>query len=130
MRTPQGKIMCGCCTVRTILCVDDHLATLQTLSLVLRSAGYCCVTSSNFHEAERAFAADHIDLVILDHGLPGISGSALATHLKSIRPVAVLMLTGNPELAGRPDSVDVLLPKPQKPEALLRAVAELIEVAE
>jgi two-component system, OmpR family, KDP operon response regulator KdpE len=110
----------------TILCVDDHPATLQSLSLIFRSVGYCCIAASNFEEAERAFAANHIDLVVLDHGLPGIDGSSLAVHLKRIRPVTVLMLSGSVELTDTPESVDLLLPKPQAPDALLAAIATLI----
>jgi two-component system, OmpR family, KDP operon response regulator KdpE len=113
--------------MRTILCIDDHQATLVTLSLIFRGAGYCCITATNFEQAERAFAADPIDLVVLDHGLPGVNGTSIATHLKKIREVAVLMLTGSSELMTKPDSVDVLLPKPQPPPALLEAVAKLLD---
>jgi DNA-binding response OmpR family regulator len=112
--------------IHTILLVDDHRGTLLTLSLVLRSAGYRCLTASNYDEAEQTFRINPIDLVILDHGLPGISGTDLAAHLKTIRPVAILMLSGNPDLAGKPESVDILLPKPQEPEALLNTIAELL----
>jgi DNA-binding response OmpR family regulator len=112
--------------INTILLVDDHRGTLITLSLVLRNAGYRCVTASNHDEAVQAFRANLVDLVILDHGLPGISGTDLAAHLKTVRPVAILMLSGNPDLAGKPESVDILLPKPQEPEALLNTMAELL----
>jgi hypothetical protein len=36
------------------------------------------------------------------------------------------MLSGNPDLAGKPESVDILLPQPQEPEALLNTIAELL----
>lgn len=112
--------------MRTILCVDDHAATLLTLALVFKSAGYACLTASNFEDAERAFAAEHIDLMVVDHGLPEMDGAALAARLKGIRAVSVLMLSGSVELAEKPGSVDLLLPKPQAPQELLDAVAELL----
>jgi two-component system, OmpR family, KDP operon response regulator KdpE len=112
--------------MRTILCIDDHQATLVTLSLIFRGAGYCCITASNYEQAERLFAADHVDLIVVDHGLPGVNGTSIATHLKKIRDVAVLMLTGSTDVPSKPASVDVLLPKPQPPPALLEAVATLL----
>ena len=112
--------------MRTILCVDDHSPTLLTLSLVFQSAGYVCLTASNFEESKRAFAAEHIDLVVVDHGLPGINGTAIAAHLKNIRAVTVLMLSGSVELGEKPESVDLLLPKPVAPQELLDAVARLL----
>ena len=114
--------------MHTILCVDEHRATLLTLSLIFRGAGYRCITAFNFAEAERAFAADHIDLVVLDQGW-GISGTELAAHLRKIRTVAILMLSGSIELDVVPGSVDLLLPKPRPPEELLKAVAVLLELA-
>jgi two-component system phosphate regulon response regulator OmpR len=113
--------------VRKILLIDDHKATLFSLGTILRNAGYCCITASKFEEAERAFAADHIDLVVVDHGLPGTSGASLSRHLKNIRPVPILMLSGNVELGAKPDCVDVLLPKPQAPDVLLETIERLLE---
>lgn len=112
--------------MRTILCVDDHHATLLTLSLILQSQGYCCITAETAEEADRSFAENEIDLVIVDYRLPCMDGSELAAQLKSIRPVKVLMLSGSPDLVGKPESVDVLLPKPQHPAGVLEAVAALL----
>jgi two-component system, OmpR family, KDP operon response regulator KdpE len=109
--------------------VDDHRATLLTLSLIIRGAGYRCVTATEFNEAERVFVLNQIDLVILDHGLPGINGTDLAAHLKRIRAVVVVMLTGNTELTEKLDVVDLLLAKPQLPEHLLCEIAKLLKTA-
>ena len=113
----------------TILCVDEDRETLLTLSLIFRAVGHRCVTASNFVEAERAFVADHIDLVVLDQGW-GISGTELAAHLRKIRTVAILMLSGSIELEVVPESVDLVLPKPQPPEELLKAVAVLLAASD
>src|SRR6266498_5944891 len=117
-------------TMRKILCIDDHRGTLITLTMVFRGAGYCCISAENFAQAEHAFSTESIDLVIVDHGLPGVNGSELAAHLKNIRPVSVLMLSGSPDLHSKPDSVDLLLAKPIAPEELLSAVANLLSITE
>jgi DNA-binding response OmpR family regulator len=113
--------------MHNILCIDDHHATLVTLGMLFKSAGYTCISASDFQQAEYAFSTEHIDLVIVDHGLPGVDGTALAAHLKNIRPVTILMLSGSPDLHRKPDSVDLLLPKPIAPEELLKTVAQLLE---
>jgi DNA-binding response OmpR family regulator len=113
--------------MRTILCVDDHRATLSTLALILRNEGYRCLTAENSEEADRRFAANSVDLVIVDHGLPGITGDKLAAHLKKIRPVHVLMLAGSVDLDTLPSSVDLLMIKPQYPLDLFAAIRKLLD---
>ena len=113
--------------MRTILCVDDHRATLSTLALILRNEGYCCLTAENREEADRRFIGNAVDLVIVDHGLPGITGDVLAAHLKKIRPVHVLMLSGPVDLHTLPKSVDMLLIKPQAPVDLFAAIRRLLD---
>jgi two-component system phosphate regulon response regulator OmpR len=112
--------------MRTILCVDDHRATLWTLALILRNEGYRCLTAENREEADLRFAGNAVDLVIVDHGLPGITGDLLAAHLKKIRPVHVMMLSGPIELDSLPKSVDLLLIKPQNPVDLFAAISKLL----
>jgi DNA-binding response OmpR family regulator len=110
----------------TILCVDK-CERLEERSTMIRKAGYCCLTASTADEAERSFVADSVDVVILFEGDPGIHGGALATHLKRIRRVKILMVTGTPPRTGFPMSVDNLLLIPQSPSALLDAVASIAQ---
>jgi two-component system, OmpR family, KDP operon response regulator KdpE len=111
--------------MRTVLVIDDHLPTLTTLCTVLRLNGYYAVDATNAQEAELKFRGNPISMVIVDHGLPGINGSMLAGHLKAIRNVLVLMLSGNPEVKEKPADVDLLLAKPQQVPDLLAAMAKL-----
>src|SRR5512140_1273728 len=110
--------------MRTVLCVGDNLA-LGKLSTKIREAGYRCLTASGAVEAERQIVANDVDLVILNNGDPGIHGEALATHLKKIRYVKILMLTRRLAPRGLPKSVDLILVESSLPTALLDAVAFL-----
>jgi two-component system torCAD operon response regulator TorR len=112
--------------VRTILCVDDHPAALQAISLLLESRGYRCVTASNPEEALRLLAENAIDLAVVDHWLTETTGTALAVQMKAIRNVPIIMFTGDPDLKDAPEPVDLLLGKPQVPEDLLAFVAALL----
>lgn len=98
--------------MRTILVIDDHVVTLDTLCLILNAHKFNVLSAVNAQEAETQFAGGAVDLVIVDHGLPGMTGDELAHKLKTTKSVLVIMLSGNPELVGKPDSVDLLLAKP------------------
>jgi DNA-binding response OmpR family regulator len=111
--------------MRTILVIDDHVATLKTICLVLKQQGYEALPAENANQAQEHFFGNKVDLVIVDHGLPGITGAELAKRLKEIKSVFVLMLSGNSELLEKPDSVDVLLPKPIPVPTLLAEIEGL-----
>jgi len=112
--------------MRTILVIDDHVATLETLCLILNANKYHVLSAANAPQAETQFAAVHIDLVIVDHGLPGVTGDQLARKFKAAKSVLVIMLSGNPELVGKPDSVDLLLAKPISVPHLLAEIDGLM----
>lgn len=112
----------------TILCIDDHAGTLQTISLLLQFAGYRCLSAATADEAKSLFAENRVDLVIVDHGLPGLPGDKLAEELKQIKHVRIIMLTGDTSIEKAPSSIDVLLHKPYPPEDFLKAVSSLTSI--
>jgi DNA-binding response OmpR family regulator len=111
--------------MRTILIIEDYLPSLTTLCMILNANGYRALAAEDAEEAERKFRNNPIDVVLVDHGLPGVNGSELAAQLKRIRKVSVVMLSGNPELQETPANVDLLLPKPQEIPSLLAAMEKL-----
>jgi DNA-binding response OmpR family regulator len=111
--------------MRTVLVIDDHFVTLETICLILKKEGYKVFAAKNSQEAQEHFLGNEVDLVIVDHGLPGITGSELARRLKEIKRVSVLMLSGNTDLLEKPQSVDALLPKPVSVHILLAEINRL-----
>jgi len=81
----------------TVLIVDDDPAVLVLIQHILRAADYRVLLA-----AERAGAIRmarhkdiHIDLVLLDVRIPGVSGTELADEILSVRPdVRVLWMSG------------------------------------
>jgi len=110
----------------TILCVDDHTPTVQSLSLILQFAGYNCLIAETAESATRLFEDNSVDLVIVDHGLEDMTGIELASRLKSIKFTRVLMLTGNTALESTPAFVDTLVLKPFPPKDLLETVEYML----
>ena len=83
-----------------ILIVDDEPAIADTLSYALRAEGFavdCCTLGS---EALSRLASDAIDFVVLDVGLPDMTGFDVCRALRRHSDVPVLFLTA------RADEVD------------------------
>ncbi len=109
----------------TILCIDDHAPTLQTLRWLFEANGYKCVTTPRGEEGLELLTGNSIDLIVLDHILCEGEGAVLAKSLKKIRDIPILMLSGWADLQ-KPSCVDVLMIKPQDPKVLLATVLSLL----
>lgn len=111
----------------TVLIVEDHKVTLDSLCLILERNGYHCLTASDAEHAIVLFAANHVDLVLMDYGLPDHDGGLLADELKKkVRTVPIVMISGAGDLQEKPPSVDILFAKPTDPAILLKAIADLL----
>jgi signal transduction histidine kinase/ActR/RegA family two-component response regulator len=122
---------------RRILVVDDNVDAAMTLAELLRSYG---------HDVETAFdAASALDqlrgswpaLAILDIGLPGMDGYALAARIRELangRPLRLVALTGYGQADDRARALaagfDRHMTKPVDFDALLAVVTERAGVAQ
>ncbi|MFO1487547.1 MAG: PAS domain S-box protein [Verrucomicrobiota bacterium] len=112
-----------------ILLVDDEPIVLITSRRILEHAGYQCLTANTGSEAVQLLSTtpDHIDLVVLDLTMPGISGGKTYELMRELRPHLKVILSsgyneneaiaqfGDGELAG-------FLPKPVSAQLLLNMV--------
>ncbi len=81
-------------TKRQILVVDDEKDLQELLQENLEDAGFVCFTACSGRDALRVFAAEEIDLAVVDVMMPGMSGVDLFTRIKEEYPrVAVLFLS-------------------------------------
>ena len=81
----------------TILVVDDTPLVLESVSLILKNAGYTVLLASSPDEAIKISLdfAGTIDLLLTDVMMPGMSGPDLATKLVEQRTkMRVMMMTG------------------------------------
>ena len=113
-----------------ILVVDDD----PNLRELLRASFE--VADVEFDEADSAtsaalkIASRHPDVVVLDVGMPGVSGLAFCQGMKSdpfTRDIPIVLLTGNEvsEHSARQAGADAFLRKPFSPLALLTVVERL-----
>lgn len=108
--------------VRTlnVLVVDDEQHTRNVVARYLLNDGHRVVTAVNGSDALQRLMVGDFDLLITDHGMPGMNGFQLAEIVKRIDPKkAVILLTGFAfDPSQKPESVDCVLKKPLVPDDL------------
>jgi DNA-binding response OmpR family regulator len=116
-----------------ILVVDDEIEVVTALKIRLRSAGYRVVTAFDSAGATQAVIAEHPDLVILDIGMAGGDGHAVARrmteYLKDLL-VPIVFLTARTAEADRVKARSVgaadYITKPYTSERLLEGVGKAL----
>jgi CheY-like chemotaxis protein len=111
-----------------VLCVDDEALGLSVRKLLLEFNGYRVFTAENGPNALTLFAAEPIDLVVLDYKMPGMNGDVVAERMKRLKPaVPILMLSAYVDLPRETLAlVDKYVTKGEPPQVLLGAVAALL----
>ena len=111
----------------TILCVDDEENQLLLRKLMLERAGYRVLIADSPSQALEIFGSQPIDLVIVDHYMPGMTGLALARTMLQQRKVPVMVLSAYPELPGESIGVaNLWLTKGAASEELHVKLADLL----
>ncbi|MFC5949823.1 SpoIIE family protein phosphatase [Pseudonocardia lutea] len=113
----------------TILVVDDNAGNRYVAASWLRRAGYRVVEAATGTEALDRVARDPIDVVLLDVGLPDMSGFEVCERIKSdpvlSRPVIHLSATairGQDRAQGLTRGADAYLVEPVEPDELRATV--------
>jgi DNA-binding response OmpR family regulator len=113
-----------------VLLVEDSAPTRELLATVLHRAGYEVVAVADGGDAIERFSSVAPDLVMLDVGMPVVSGWDVLERLRERSDVPILMLTGNSDdgavvraLNGGAD--DYLLKPTSAPELVARVGALL-----
>lgn len=81
-----------------VLIVDDNLDTANSLAMILRMSGHDVHIASDGHAAIQTAMSVRPHLVLLDIGLPGQDGFAVATRLRqeaSLAGLKIIAITGS-----------------------------------
>jgi len=116
----------------TILMVDDEPALADIFNQALTKAGYVVQTYSDATQALNEFEShpDKYDLVVSDITMPQMDGIQLATSIKSLRDIPVILYTGfcDHGIQQRAETAGIkhVLGKPILPNDLIKAVRHVI----
>ena len=87
-----------------VLVVDDDPMILESIALMLDSAGYLVSRATSGEECVRIALSALPDLILLDVRLPGMDGNETAaalSHNAESRNIPIVMMTGYMEDADR-----------------------------
>ncbi len=114
---------------KTILVVEDEAAIAETITYALQTEGFAPVWKSTGREALVALNEQPVALVVLDVGLPDMSGLDVCRELRKRHAVPVIFLTARSgevdKIVGLELGADDYLAKPFSPRELtarIRAV--------
>ena len=83
---------------RRVLVVDDHLDTVDSLAMLLKTMGHEVQFAISGTAAVKIARAFRPEVVLLDFGLPDVKGDQVARHIRSERGlenVRIIVITGS-----------------------------------
>jgi two-component system chemotaxis response regulator CheY len=122
-----------------VLVVDDEADVRKSVRLTLVKAGYDVVEAEDGEKAIQTIRSGDnplmVDCILTDIHMPKINGvEAIAFFRTQFPKVPVLVLTGQPDLAGASQlykqGMKDYLVKPIEPEKLVAAVRKAVEESE
>jgi adenylate cyclase len=116
-----------------ILVVDDEAGILSALKRLFRPIGYKILTAESGPLALDILAVEHVDLIISDMRMPGMTGAQFLAQAKATYPDVVrILLTGYSEVSATVAAINEggiyhYLPKPWDEHDLLLTVKRALE---
>ena len=112
-----------------VIVVDDEPLVCAAYAKILEGAGHTVRTACDVFACRAAMKAAAADIVVLDLGLPGVSGMSFAAELQSGGDVGVIVVTSRADMDTRvavlQDGADDYLVKPVHPAELAARVHSL-----
>jgi CheY-like chemotaxis protein len=112
-----------------VLCVDDEVVGLQIRKILLERAGYRVLTASDGPSGLEIFAAEPIEVVVLDYSMPGMDGGEVAVRMRQTKPrVPIILLSAYMGLSAEVTSVvDLHMTKGEGAPLLLEKLSSLLQ---
>lgn len=117
----------------TVLIVDDDPETLNVLSLYFSLIGWDVLQAVNGEEALETVRSEHVDAMVLDWMMPGVSGIEVARTIREdsdLHLMPIVMLTARAAerdlWTGLRHGADAYLPKPVDMDVLANEVERVM----
>ncbi len=113
-----------------ILIVEDEPAIVDTIQYALETDGFDTVRAASGGPVSDILAGTHVDLVVLDIGLPDISGIELCKEIRKVSQVPVIFLTARSDEVDRVVGLEIggddYVTKPFSPRELTARVKAVL----
>ncbi|MSU70357.1 MAG: two-component system response regulator CreB [Opitutaceae bacterium] len=115
---------------QTILIVEDEASIAETLVYALQTEGFIPLWKTTGHDALAALLQQPVALVVLDVGLPDMSGFDVCREMQRRAPIPVIFLTARSsevdKIVGLELGADDYLAKPFSPRELTARVRAVL----
>jgi two-component system KDP operon response regulator KdpE len=112
-----------------ILIADDDPQILRALRITLTARGYEVITAPDGRVALNAAVESHPDLIVLDLGMPGLTGIEVIEGVRGWSQVPILVVSGRSESWDKVDALDAgaddYVTKPFQADELLARIRAL-----
>jgi two-component system, OmpR family, KDP operon response regulator KdpE len=109
-----------------ILLVDDEVPIQRAVAPLLRSRGYEVDVAATGEEALAAVDSRHPDLMVLDLGLPDISGTEVCRRVRTASALPIIVLSARGAESDKVDALELgaddYVTKPFGPEELVARI--------
>lgn len=117
--------------MKTVLVIDDDLAILEVMQLVLEEEGYK-VTTDNGETAMQAFQDNQPNLVLLDIWMHGIDGREVSRQMRTIpqqssTPIVLMSAHNHSDEVIQEADADAFIEKPFDIDDMLKVVKQYLE---
>ena len=130
---PRGTAAAAMPRARRVLVVEDDPEVGRVLRRTLQKAGHFTRLAASAEEAMRLVAAESVEVLVCDLGLPGMHGSVLSGTIReqgdALCTVLISGRTITPEERALAGKHTVALEKPFRPQRLLAAVEEAVRMS-
>ena len=114
----------------TVLLVEDEPALRTLTKHILSSHGYLVLEAANGMDALQLIEGSHIhlDLLLTDVVMPGMSGVELAGQISRVFPgIRIAFMSGHADMPKAGDGKTCVIQKPVAPDALLLQLRTILE---
>jgi CheY-like chemotaxis protein len=116
-----------------VLVVEDEPQVRRVLSFCLRQSGHEPLDAATAEEAICLALSDHPDVILMDLGLPGMSGieaTEIIKHNRQVSAIPVIALSGRPPHLWRERAlragISVYLSKPASLAEITQAIEQVV----
>ena len=121
-------------SLKTILLVDDDPIFLKGMMYTVKQLGYECLMATGGRDAAEKLKTSHVDAIVSDINMPNGNGLQLLNHVKKIKDIPVILMTGLSDLKEAQTAIDMgarsFLSKPFKKAELSNALMSCFDKRE